>query len=84
MKEIGLVPTGDLKDDKAKFDTQIRYLQQYIEDQDDVDFINDLLYRAGMVFVSIENSPYQKKAGTPSSSDVLALINKQYFFGGNL
>ena len=84
MKKIGLETSGDLRTDKTRFDNQIRNLQQYIEDDDDVKFINDLLAQAGMVFVSMENNPYKKQAGSTSANDVLSLINKQFFFGGNL
>ena len=84
MKEIGLVASGDLSADKTKFDNQIQNLQQYIEDEDDITFINDLLAQAGIVFVSVENNPYKKQAVSASASDILSLINQQFFFGGNM
>ena len=81
MEKIGINPTGDLSTDKTSFYDRIFAMQTSADGNNtQLANINLLMAEAGMAFVSMA-AQEQKSA---SAADIKALVNRQFFFGGNL
>lgn len=91
MGQVGLTVTGDLDKDYAAFTAKISTMQaSAAQSPKDQAMINQLIAEAGVVFVQQDQSSTQatsqsqSNAQTPSVSgvDILAQLNRMYFFGG--
>lgn len=83
MTQVGLSVSGDFEKDYQAFSDKIFQMQMSATTPQDKANINQLVMEAAIVFVqpATSSAPSAGAPKTASGADILAALNKMYFFG---